>query len=88
MIRLMLVDDHAMLREGLRSKFGANDDIKVIAEAGSAKELMDGLKEASPDVIILDMKLPDANGLAVLRQVKDALSSCKIVVLTMYDHVR
>ncbi|HPG00909.1 MAG TPA: response regulator transcription factor [Kiritimatiellia bacterium] len=88
MIKLMLVDDHAMLREGLRSKFGTCDDVKVISEAGSAKELMDSLKGASPDVIILDMKLPDANGLAVLRQVKEAISRCKVVVLTMYDHVR
>ena len=65
MIRLMLVDDHAMLREGLRSKFERCADIEIVAEAGAAEELMSLLTKARPDVVIVDIKLPDANGIFI-----------------------
>ena len=88
MIKLMLVDDHAMLREGLRSKFEKCPDIQIVAEAGSAHELMTKLPEARPTVILLDMKLPDANGITLIRQIKEAHPQRRIVVLPMYDHAR
>jgi DNA-binding NarL/FixJ family response regulator len=88
MIQLMLADDHAMLREGLRSKFTSSSDIEVVGEAASAKELMAKITSLKPSVLILDMKLPDANGVTLIRQIKTSLPNCKIVVLTMYDHVR
>jgi len=88
MIKLMLADDHAMLREGLRSKIAGNPDIDVVGEAASAKELLAKIATLKPTVMILDMKLPDANGVTLIRQIKNALPNCKIVVLTMYDHVR
>jgi DNA-binding NarL/FixJ family response regulator len=88
MIRLMLADDHAMLREGLRSKFDVFSDIKVTGEAGSAKELLEQLKKTPSDVVILDIKLPDANGIFVMQQIKTEHPSCKVIILTMYDHVR
>lgn len=88
MITLMLADDHAMLREGLRSKFANSPDIEVLGEAASAKELMTKIATLNPSVMILDMKLPDANGVTLIHQIKTALPNCKIVVLTMYDHVR
>ena len=88
MIKLMLADDHAMLREGLRSKFASSPDIEVVGEAASGKELMAKIATLKPSVMILDMKLPDANGVTLIRQIKASLPNCKIVVLTMYDHVR
>ena len=88
MITLMLVDDHAMLREGLRSKLSGNPDIEIVGEAASAKELLSKIELLTPAVIILDLKLPDANGVTLIRQIKSAQPECKIVVLTMYDHVR
>lgn len=88
MITLMLADDHAMLREGLRSKFASSPDIEVVGEAASAKELMTEITTLKPSVMILDIKLPDANGMTLIRQIKTALPKCRIIVLTMYDHVR
>lgn len=88
MIRLMLVDDHAMLREGLRSKFERCADIQIVAEAGAAEELMSLLGKASPDVLIVDIKLPDANGISLMEQIKKDLPKVKVIILTMYDHVR
>lgn len=88
MIRLLLADDHVMLREGLRSKFAEYPDIAVIAEAGHAGQLLGLLPTHRPDVVILDLKLPDTNGLALLKRIKDMVPGSRVVVLTMYDHVR
>lgn len=88
MIRLFLVDDHAMLREGLRRQFEDSRDIRICGEAGSARELSARLKGSQADVIILDLNLPDANGITLITEVKKILPSCKVIVLTMYDHVR
>jgi DNA-binding NarL/FixJ family response regulator len=84
----MLADDHAMLREGLRSKFQACPDIVVISESGSAQDLLQKLKSATPDVLILDIKLPDASGIPLMQKIRCSHPDCKIVILTMYDHVR
>lgn len=88
MIRVMLVDDHAMLREGLRSKLEAIEGIEVVGEAGTAQELMTRLPEARPNVVILDIKLPDASGVDLIPQIKQACAHCKIIILTMYSHSR
>jgi two-component system invasion response regulator UvrY len=88
MIKLMLVDDHERLRQGLRSKFEACPDIRVAGEAGSAHDLLLHIKTIRPDVMLLDIKLPDGNGISLLSKIKSMLPSCKIVILTMYDHVR
>jgi len=88
MIKLMIADDHAMLRDGLRDKFRDEEGIEVTGEAGTGEELLRKLQPLQPNVIILDLKLPDTNGVTLIRQVKDALPACKVVVLTMYDHTR
>jgi len=87
-IKLMLADDHAMLREGLRSKFQECNDVEMIGEAGSGHELLELLKSKQPDVIILDVKMPDTNGISLMQQIKMSYPACKVVILTMYDHVR
>ncbi len=88
MIKLMIADDHVMLRDGLRDKFCDEEGIEVTGEAGTGEELLRKLQPLQPNVIILDLKLPDTNGVTLIRQVKDALPACKVVVLTMYDHTR
>jgi DNA-binding NarL/FixJ family response regulator len=88
MIKLMLVDDHAMMLEGLHSIFADCDDIEIIGEAGSAAELHEILEKTTPDVLTLDVKLPDANGISLMRELKESYPGCRVIVLTMYDHVR
>ena len=84
----MLVDDHAMLREGLRSKFEKSDNINVIAEAESITDMMNRLSFHTPDVLILDVKLPDGNSMGHIAEIKEKYPKLKIVILTMYDHSR
>ena len=88
MISVMLVDDHTMLREGLRRSFADCDDIQVVGEAGTAAELIRVLPQHRPDVLILDIKLPDIDGPALIKQVKTASPATRVVILTMYNHPR
>ncbi|HOW97143.1 MAG TPA: response regulator transcription factor [Kiritimatiellia bacterium] len=88
MIRLMLADDHVMLREGLRSQLKQSPDLQVVGEAGTPAEVMEQLPSLKPDVLILDLNFPDGNGITLLGQIGQAWPSCRVVVLTMYNHVR
>jgi len=85
MIKLLLADDHAMFREGLRSKFKDCSDIRLVGEAAGVADLMELIRKARPDVIILDIKLPDGNGLQLIPKIRDVCDHCKIIMLTMYD---
>ena len=88
MIDLILADDHAMLREGLRRKFEDMNQFRVVGEAGAAAELMALLPLAPRPVILLDIKLPDDNGLHLIPRIKAAAPQARIVILTMFNHVR
>ncbi len=88
MITLMLVDDHAMFREGLRARFHAEPEFRVVGEADSAAALLARLPALRPNVIVLDLKLPDSRGADLIARVRAACPGCKIVVLTMFDHER
>lgn len=88
MIKLMIVDDHAMFREGLRRQFEHCQDIQIVAEAGSIEQMKDLLETARPDVIILDIKLPDGSGTSQIKHIKQASPRRRVVILTMYDNVR
>lgn len=88
MITLVLADDHAMLREGLRRKFEDIGDFRVTGEAGSAKELEALLRKQAPEVLLLDNKLPDATGTGLIPKIKEQAPRTRIIVLTMYNHVR
>ena len=88
MVSVMLVDDHTMFREGLRRSFEECDDIQVVGEAGTAEELMKNLPRNKPNVVILDIKLPDIDGPALIQKIKSASPASKVVILTMFNHPR
>jgi DNA-binding NarL/FixJ family response regulator len=83
-IRVVLVDDHALIRMGLRKAFDWNDDLEVVGEAVSMAEAFDALDRLQPDVLVTDVRLPDGNGIKLAAQVRARNRTIGIVVLTMY----
>src|SRR5690606_34315464 len=87
-IKVMLVDDHTLIREGLRTVINSQPDLQVVAEAGSGKDALSLAAQHRPDVIVMDISLPDFNGLDITAQVKrlseDLGFDMKVVILSMY----
>jgi DNA-binding NarL/FixJ family response regulator len=79
----MLVDDHELIRQGLRRAFERADDFEVIGEAGSIAETLEMISTTPPDVVILDVRLPDGSGLDAARKVREQHPTMGIVILTM-----
>jgi DNA-binding NarL/FixJ family response regulator len=83
-IRVLLVDDHELIRQGLRRALEREPDFEVAGEAGSVAEAMSRIQDASPDVVIFDVRLPDGSGIDAVRQTRAAHPTLGLVVLTMY----
>lgn len=83
-IRIFLVDDHELVRDGLKALLGGIREIEIIAEAATAGELFDKLKVHKPDIVILDISLPDMSGIDVTRKVSVNFPDIKVLVLSMY----
>lgn len=81
---VLLVDDHELIRQGLRRNFERDPGFEVVGEAGSAAEAEQLVAELSPDVVIMDVRLPDASGLDTTRVLRAKHPALGIVVLTMY----
>ncbi|MEH7387138.1 response regulator transcription factor [Bacillus sp. JJ1521] len=86
MIKLMLVDDHAVLRDGLRNILELEDDIRVVGEAVSGDDAIQKVPICEPDVILMDINMPQKNGVEVTGILKKDYPSIKILVLTMHNH--
>jgi two-component system invasion response regulator UvrY len=85
MIRVLICDDHPIFREGLKKTLSVHPDIRVVGEAGSAAELAERLAATPCDVLVLDISLPDRNGLEVLAELRAADGPAKVVVLSMHS---
>lgn len=81
-IRLILADDHRMLREALRAPISAEPDMEIIAEASTGAEIFSALQRAQPDVLVLDITLPDTNGIEVARKVGKLYPRVRIIALS------
>lgn len=86
MLRIALVDDHPIVRVGFRKLLDLEPGWKVVAEVGSAKELAAWLLAASCDVLVLDLTLPDGDGLVMIRHLLAQRPHMRIVVLSMHDN--
>ena len=84
MIRVLLVDDHAILRQGVRELLAAAGDIEVVGEAGTAGEAIAAVQALRPDVVLLDVALPDRNGIEVIEDLKRAHAGAGVLALSMY----
>src|ERR1051326_4138985 len=82
--RVLLVDDHDLIRKGLRHAFERDRAFEVIGEAATAAEAVRQAGNLPPDVVIMDLRLPDGSGLEATRALRKASATMGIVVLTMY----
>jgi len=87
-IRLILVDDHKIVRDGLRSLLEKTPGMEVIAEAADGRSAVQLARELSPDVAIIDVAMPDLNGIEAARKIKDESPDTKVVALSMHSDKR
>lgn len=85
MLTLLIVDDHVVFREGLRALLELEPDFHVVGEASSGREAVDFLSTSSPDVILLDLHLPDGNGAGFCRKLLEISASSRVLILSAYD---
>lgn len=86
-IKIMIADDHSMIREGLKNLLELDGDIQVIAEAVDGEDCLDKLQVVKPDVLLLDINMPKKNGLEVLKSLKSKKSKLKVLVLTVHNEI-
>ncbi|MEY2432442.1 MAG: two-component system, NarL family, response regulator DevR [Acidimicrobiaceae bacterium] len=83
-IRVFLLDDHEIVRRGVRELLEAEDDIEIVGEAGTAEEAVGRIPATSPDVAVLDVRLPDGSGVEVCRDVRSARPEVACIMLTSF----
>lgn len=86
-INVMIADDHSIIREGLKQLLELEGDFKVIAEACDGLECIDKLEIITPDVLLLDINMPNMDGLEVLQKMKEKRMKIKVLVLTVHNEV-
>jgi DNA-binding NarL/FixJ family response regulator len=84
-IRVLVADDHGVVREGLRAVLGSEPDMEVVGEATTGKEVVERAAELGPDVILMDIQMPDVNGIEATRRIFEVDPDIGVVVLTMFE---
>jgi DNA-binding NarL/FixJ family response regulator len=85
--RVVLADDHAMFRQGLKKILAEMADVEVVGEAGDGLELLDLLKNVTPDMVILDILMPNLRGIEAIAEMKRRHPGIKVLVLSMYNQI-
>lgn len=81
-IRVIIADDHPIVRDGLRKLLNLEEDVQVIGEAADGRELLDIVKQDNPDIILLDLRMPNLDGLSALQTLQQMGCASKVIVLT------
>jgi DNA-binding NarL/FixJ family response regulator len=81
-VRVLLVDDHVMIRSGLRALLAADDNLEIVGEANEGRTAVQMVRELSPDVVVMDLRMPDMNGIDATRQVLSAKIEARVIGLS------
>ncbi len=82
--RIVIAEDHKILRQGLRSLLSMSDELEVVGEAGDGMSAIWTIRETEPDLVLLDLNMPKMDGIAVIKEIKQQSPETKILALTMY----
>jgi two-component system response regulator NreC len=85
-IRILLADDHTILRAGLKMMLNAQPDMEVVGEAQDGRQALQEAQRLQPDIILMDITMPDMNGIEATKQLKKILPDVKVLILTMHEH--
>ncbi|MCW5212942.1 response regulator transcription factor [Desulfobulbus sp. TB] len=88
MYRIILADDHYLIRNGIKTMIAQEAGLHVISEAADGQELLDRLKENQPDMVILDISMPQVNGIEALKQIHALYPEIRMLVLTMHSNIQ
>ena len=86
--RVLIADDHAVVREGLRHVLLANDEFDIVAEASTGAEAVRLATQHQPDVIVMDISMPDGTGFSALAELRAIMPHVKVLILSIHDHER
>lgn len=86
-IKVLIVDDHSLVRQGLSQILSLEPDLEVVGEAKDGEECLLKVKELKPDVTLLDINMPNVNGIKALRKLKDMNQETKVIILTFHEEI-
>src|SRR5680860_836547 len=84
-LRVMLVDDHEVVRQGLRSLLETEEDIEVVAEADSGKNAVHFARIQNPEVVVMDVRMPEGSGVEACRAIRDESPATQVIMLTSFS---
>src|SRR5205085_4707904 len=82
--RLLIVDDHEVVRQGLVALLDRREGFQVVAEAGTVAEAVEQARKFEPDIVVMDVRLPDGSGIEACREIRAELANTRVVMLTSY----
>ena len=84
-IQILIVDDHQVVRDGLQHMLEQEKDLEVVGQSADREETLSQIEKLSPNIVLMDIKMPGVDGLELTRQLKQKQPSCNVIMLTLYD---